>query len=120
MAANTVLALRWTCATTERQVPEMPSLKDSREPQPVSTPLVLIDRSTLPTRVALVAAVKFHTSLGTIVRVEDGARPLGQRLCYEVRSMDGGNRLLDASGQHLGLFASIAALVDFAERKTVA
>lgn len=84
----------------------------------MSTPLVLIDRCTLPTRVALVAAVKFHTSIGTVVRVEDSAKPPGQRLCYEVRSLEGGNRLLDASGQHLGLFATISALVDFAEVKT--
>ena len=84
----------------------------------MSTPMVLIDRCTLPTRVALVAAVKFHTSIGTIVRVEDSGRPLGQRFCYEVRSLDGGNRLLDVSGRHLGLFATISALVDFAEVKT--
>ena len=32
--------------------------------------------------------------------------------------MDGGNRLLDASGHHLGLFVTISALVDFAEVKT--
>ena len=86
----------------------------------MSIPLVLIDRSTLLTRVALVAAVKFHTSIGTIVRVEDGGQPLGQRLCYEVRSMEGGYRLLDAGGQHLGLFATLSALVDFAELKTAA
>ena len=82
------------------------------------TPLCLIDRCTLPTRVALVAAVKFHTSLGTIVRVEDSGRPPGDRLCYEVRSSEGGYRLLDAGGEHLGLFATLPALVECAETKT--
>ena len=81
-------------------------------------PLFLIDRCTLPSRVALVAAVKFHTSIGAIVRVEDGGGPAEHRLCYEVRASDGGYRLLDADGQHLGLFATVPALVDYAEVKT--
>ena len=59
------------------------------------TPLFLIDRCTFTTRVALIAAVKFHTSIGTIVRVEDSGRPSGARLCYEV-----------------SVFATEAALVD--------
>ena len=84
----------------------------------VPTPLFLIDRCTLPTRVALVAAVKFHTSIGTIVRVEDSGRPRGDRLCYEVRSSEGGYRLRDAAGRHLGLFATLSALVEYAEVKT--
>ncbi len=82
------------------------------------TPLFLIDRCTLPTRGALVAAVKFHTSIGTVVRVEDIGRPPGDRLCYEVMASEGGYRLLDAGGRHLGLFATISALVDYAEVKT--
>ena len=77
-----------------------------------------IDRCPLPSRAALVDAIKFHLQNGRIVQVEDCSRPRFNRSCYEVRSMEGAIRLLDVKGQHLGLFTTVAALVDYAETRT--
>ena len=84
----------------------------------MSTSVFTIDRCPLPSRAALVDAIKYPLGNGSIVEVEDSSRPRHDRRCYGVASVEGAIRLVDAGGQHLGLFTTLPALVDFAEKRT--
>ncbi len=84
----------------------------------MSTNVFTIDRCPLPSQAALIGTIKFHLEKGSIVRVEDCSRPRHDRCVYEVRSFEGAIRLLDAKGEHIGLFTTVAALVGYAEKRT--
>ena len=84
----------------------------------MSTPIFLIDRCLLPSPDHLIAAVEMYIAIGTTVRVEDSAKRFGYRLCYEVHPAKDATRVLDATGEQIGLFASIPALVAYAEAIT--
>ncbi len=81
-------------------------------------PVFALDRAEFVSRSGLVAAVKFHLSVGSIIQVEDSSRPRAKRFCYEARPSEAAFRVFDAHGRQIGVFADIAALVDHAEAVT--
>ena len=85
----------------------------------LSLTVFAIDRAPCAaSRDILVRAIKFHIAVGTIVQVEDSSRPRSMRLCYEIRPGEAAFYLFNALGRQIGVFASIAALVDHAETVT--
>ena len=85
----------------------------------LSSPVFAIDRAPCAAcRDILVGAIKFHTSVGTIVQVEDSSQPRSVRLCYKIRPSEAALHLFDAHGRQIGVFANIAALVAHAEAVT--
>ena len=82
------------------------------------SPVFAIDRVLFESRAALIDAIVDHLENGAIVQIEDSARPRRMQFCYEIRPDTAAFHLFDAHGRQLGVFASIAALVDHAEAVT--
>ena len=82
------------------------------------TPVFAIDRAILASRRALVALVKFHLATGFAVQIEDTHLVGEEQLRYEIRLVGNALHLVDATGQRIGVFSDIAALVDHAEAVT--
>ena len=82
------------------------------------SPVFAIDRVTFASRAVLAEAIADHLKTGAIVQVENSARPRSMRLCYEIRPGEAAIHLFNANGRQIGVFASLAALVDHAEAVT--
>ena len=81
------------------------------------SPVFAIDRVPFASRVTLVEVIAYHLKNGAIVQIEDSSRPRSMQLCYEIRPGEV-FQLFNARGRQIGVFASVAALVDHAEAVT--
>ena len=84
----------------------------------MSTPVFPIDRVLYAARAAMVGVIAEHLEHGVVVQVEDSTRPRSMRLCYEIWPVDGAYRLYSTNGRRIGIYASVAALIDHAETVT--
>ena len=84
----------------------------------MSTPVFSIDRVLYASRAAMIEVISEHLKNGAIVQIEDSTRPRSMCLCYEIRPGEAAFRLIGAHGRQMGVFASVAALVDHAEAVT--
>ena len=82
------------------------------------SPVFAIDRVSFASRAALIEVIAYHLKNGAIVQVEDSARPRSMRLCYEIRPGGAAFHAFNAHGGQIGVFASVAGLVDHAETVT--
>ena len=69
-------------------------------------------------RAAMIGVISDHLTNGAIIQVEDSARPRSMRLCYEIHPDPEAFHVFNAHGRQIGVFASVAALVDHAEAVT--
>ena len=83
-----------------------------------SSPVFAIDRVIFPSQGAMIKVISDHLTKGAIVQVEDSSRPRSMRLCYEIRPGAEAFHLFGVHGPQIGVFASLAALVDHAEAMT--
>ncbi len=66
----------------------------------------------------MIGVISDHLNNGAIIQVEDSSRPRSMRLCYETRPREPAFQLKSAHGRQIGIFASLAALLDHAETVT--
>ena len=81
-------------------------------------PVFVVDRTTCLTRLMLVETIACYLEQYAVVQIEDSSRPRSMRLCYEIRPAEAAIRLFNVQGSQVGVFASVAALVDHAEAVT--
>ena len=84
----------------------------------MSTPVFAIDRVLYASRAAMVGVIAEHLEHGVVVHVEDSTRPRSMCLCYEIWPEAGAYRLYNTNGRRIGIYASVAALIDHAETVT--
>ena len=81
----------------------------------VPSSVFAIDRVLYASRAAMVEVISEHLKNGAIVQIEDSTRPRRMQFYYEIRPGEAASHLFDARGRQIGVFASVAALVDYAE-----
>ncbi len=81
----------------------------------LTLPAFVVDRATCLSRLILVETIACYLEKGAVVQIEDSTRPRRMQFYYEIRPGEAASHLFDARGRQIGVFASVAALVDYAE-----